>query len=111
MTASGGQSRHGDGSSDGPRGDDRRIGVVGIVVTDRHEAAARVQDVLSDFGDLIVGRMGIPYRERGVAVIALVVDGGTDRLGGLTGRLGSLPGVFVRSALTSYADPEREAEK
>lgn len=87
------------------QGGDRRIGVVGIVVTRRQAAAAKVQEVLSEYADLIVGRMGIPYRERGVAVIALVVDGGTDRLGALTGRLGSLPGVYVRSALTSYADP------
>jgi len=81
----------------------RRIGVVGIVVSDRERTASRVQDVLSDYGDLIVGRMGVPYRERGVAVMALIVDGDTDRLGAMTGRLGSLPGVFVRTALTSFA--------
>lgn len=78
-----------------------RLGVVGIVVTNRDEAAS-VQTILTEYGDLIVGRMGIPYRERGVSVIALIVDGDTDRLGALTGRLGSLAGVHVRSALTSY---------
>ncbi len=88
-----------------PPNGDRRIGVVGIVVTDRRQAAGKVQEVLSEHADLIVGRMGIPYRERGIAVIALVVDGGTDRLSSLTGKLGSLSGVFVRSALTSYTSP------
>lgn len=82
--------------------DRRRIGVVGIVVTNRDETADEVQHVLSAFGDLVVGRMGIPYRERGVSVIALIVDGDTDRLGAMTGRLGSLTGVFVRAALTSF---------
>lgn len=96
-------------ASGAAQGDERRIGVVGIVVTDRREAAAKVQQVLSEHADLIVGRMGIPYRERGVSVIALVVDGGTDRLGSLTGKLGSLPGVFVRSALTSYTSPGETA--
>lgn len=80
----------------------RRIGVVGLVVTEREKTASGVQEILTEYGDLIVGRMGIPYRERGVAVMALIVDGDTDRLGALTGRLGSLAGVHVRSALTSY---------
>jgi putative iron-only hydrogenase system regulator len=48
--------------------------------------------------------MGIPYRERGVAVIALIVDGTTDTIGALTGKLGSLPGVKVRAALTGKGD-------
>ncbi len=83
----------------------RRIGVVGIVVTDRGTQARKVQEILSEDGDLIVGRLGIPYRERGVSVIALIVDGDTDRLGALTGKLGGLEGTHVRSALTSFADP------
>ncbi|MEW6032433.1 MAG: TM1266 family iron-only hydrogenase system putative regulator [Bacillota bacterium] len=80
----------------------RRIGVVGIVVTSPRTSASRVQEVLTAFSDLIVGRMGIPYRDRGVSVIALIVDGDTDHVGALTGRLGSLPGVIVRSALTTF---------
>ncbi|HHY96054.1 MAG TPA: CopG family transcriptional regulator [Firmicutes bacterium] len=77
----------------------RRVGVVGIVIEDRARAAGRVQEILSQYGDMIVGRMGIPYRERGLAVIALIVDGTTDQIGALTGKLGRLPGVLVRSAL------------
>ncbi|MCG0277473.1 MAG: iron-only hydrogenase system regulator [Thermanaeromonas sp.] len=79
---------------------ERRIGVIGIVIEDREKAASRVNTILSEYGDYIVGRMGIPYRERGVAVIALIVDGSTDVVGALTGKLGSLPGVKVRAALT-----------
>lgn len=79
---------------------DRRIGVIGIVIENREAVASRVNAILSEYGDYIVGRMGIPYRERGVAVIALIVDGTTDVIGALTGKLGSLPGVKVRAALT-----------
>jgi len=79
----------------------KRIGVVGIVVEDRLHAAAKVQDILTRHGDVIVGRMGIPYDERKVAVIALIVDGTTDEVGSLTGKLGSVPGVLVKSALTA----------
>ncbi len=78
----------------------RRVGVVAIVVEDRHKSAPRVNQLLGDYGDIIVGRMGVPYRDRGISVIALIVDGDTDTLGALTGRLGGIPGVKVRSALT-----------
>lgn len=79
---------------------EQRLGVVGVVVSDRERAARRLQSILSQYGDIIVGRMGVPYKERGVAVIALIVDGTTDQIGALTGKLGSLSGVTVKSALT-----------
>jgi putative iron-only hydrogenase system regulator len=60
-----------------------------------------VNEILSKFGDMIVGRMGIPYRERGISVIALIVDATTDELGALTGKLGQIPGVKVKSAVTA----------
>ena len=77
-----------------------RIGVVGIVVEDWRAMAQRVNEILSTHADFIVGRMGIPYREKNIAVIALIVDGTTDAIGALTGKLGALPGVTVKSALT-----------
>lgn len=80
--------------------DARRIAVVGIVVTDRLKTAPKVNQVLSDYAHIIIGRMGIPYRDRGVSVIALIVDGDTDTLGAMTGKLGSISGVRVRTAIT-----------
>ncbi|MGI6603481.1 MAG: CopG family transcriptional regulator [Firmicutes bacterium] len=79
---------------------ERRLGVVGIVVTGRENIAPRLNTILSEFGEIIVGRMGIPYHERQVSVISLIVDGTTDQIGALTGKLGNLPGVTVKSALT-----------
>jgi len=78
----------------------RRVGVVAIVIEDRLLSAPKVNQLLAEYGDIIVGRMGVPYRDRGVSVIALIVDGDTDTLGALTGKLGGIPGVKVRSALT-----------
>jgi putative iron-only hydrogenase system regulator len=52
---------------------DNKVAVIGIVVNNREEAAARVNDILSDFGDIIVGRMGIPYKEKGISVISIIV--------------------------------------
>ncbi|MCG0274689.1 MAG: iron-only hydrogenase system regulator [Thermosediminibacteraceae bacterium] len=75
--------------------------MVGIVVYEREKSASKVNEILSKFGELIVGRMGIPYKERGISVIALIVDATTDELGALTGQLGQVPGVKVKSAVTA----------
>jgi putative iron-only hydrogenase system regulator len=81
--------------------EESRIGVIGIVVKNRELVSDKVNSLLSEYGNIIIGRMGIPYRERDISVISLIVDGSTDTIGALTGRLGSIPGVKVKSALTS----------
>ena len=78
---------------------ERRLGVVGIVIHDRKALAPRVNQILSEHGDIIAGRMGIPYQARNAAVISLIVEGTTDELGSLTGKLGMLKGVQVCSSL------------
>lgn len=78
---------------------DKRLGVVGIVVEDRH-FAHEVNKIISEYADIIIGRMGVPYKEKEVSVISLIVDGTTDQIGALTGKLGNIPGVNVKSALT-----------
>mgnify|MGYP000913817610 CR=1 FL=1 len=77
-----------------------RLGVVGIVVEDMGDVP-QANQILSNHAQIIVGRMGIPYRQRGVSVISLIVDGSTDEIGSLTGKLGALKGVSVKSALTT----------
>ncbi|MBP8989161.1 MAG: iron-only hydrogenase system regulator [Clostridia bacterium] len=78
---------------------EKRIGIIGIVVEDL-SAAERVNAILHEYADLIVGRMGIPYRERGVSVISLIVDGSNDEISALTGKLGRIPGLSVKSMVT-----------
>ncbi len=78
---------------------DKRIGVIGIVIEDQ-DCVTEVNDILHQYGDIIVGRMGVPYRERGLNVISLIVDGTTDEIGALTGKLGKLKGLSVKSALS-----------
>lgn len=79
---------------------DKRVGFVGIIIEDRKKAAHAVNDLLSEYGDMIIARVGLPYRERHCSVITLIVDATTDELGSLTGKLGALEGVSVKSALT-----------
>ena len=78
---------------------DKRLGVVGIVIQDRKRVAPLVNQILSEHGEIIAGRMGLPYRGRKLSVIALIVDGTTDELGSLTGKLGMIENVQVCSSL------------
>lgn len=78
---------------------ENRVAVIGIVVGNRLEAAKKVNETLSEFGGIIVGRMGLPYKERGISVISIIVDGTNDEIGALSGKLGSLKDVKVKVAL------------
>ena len=76
-----------------------RLGTVGIVV-ENLESSAASNAVLHQYADIIVGRLGIPYRQRGVAIIALAVDGSMENISAMTGKLGQIPHVSVKSAIT-----------
>lgn len=69
-----------------------------LVVTEEGDIQ-RINSIISEHADLILGRQGIPLRERSASVISLVMEGDTDRIGSLTGKLGRLPGVRVKSVL------------
>ncbi len=77
-----------------------RIGVIGIVIEGSREIAAQVQSILSEYGDIIVGRMGIPDRPRNISVISVIVKGSNEEISALSGKLGKLSNVSVKSALT-----------
>ena len=78
---------------------DNRIAIIGIAIKSREEAAEKVNDILSAHAGIIVGRMGIPYKERGVSVISIIVDGTNDQIGALSGKLGSIKGIKVKVGL------------
>ena len=76
-----------------------RLGFIGIIIHDREKSAEAVNHILHQHAKMFVGRMGIPYKEKNVGVITLIVDADTDAIGALTGRLGEIEGVSVKSAL------------
>ncbi|GAB6177124.1 iron-only hydrogenase system regulator [Desulfobaculum senezii] len=78
---------------------EKRMGVIGIIIHDRTAAASAVNEILSDYGHIVVGRMGLPYKEKGVNVISLIIEASTDEVGAMTGRLGQLANVKVKSML------------
>lgn len=73
-----------------------RIAIIGIIV-EEYEAAEKVNAVLHDFGSYIVGRMGIPYKDRGVSVISVIVDAPNDVINLIGGKLGSIKGVSAKT--------------
>ena len=77
-----------------------KIGVVGIVLKGDKAVAVEMQKVLSDFADIIVGRMGVPRQEANA--IALIVEGSQERISALTGKLGRFESLSVKSAITSF---------
>jgi putative iron-only hydrogenase system regulator len=77
----------------------RSVGVIAIIIRDRAHCASRVNEILTGAGSIIIGRMGIPYGERNLNIITLIVDATTDQIGALTGRLGQVQGVTVKSTL------------
>ena len=78
---------------------EKRLGFVGIIIEDRKTSAPQVNKVLSDYGDAILARVGLPHKQRGCSVITLTVEMTSDTIGSLAGKLGAIPGVTVKSAL------------
>ena len=73
-----------------------RIAVVSILVSDRG-ASEKINGLLSEYGEWILGRMGIPYKEKGVSVLSVVMDAPVEVTNGLTGKLGRVSGVSVKA--------------
>ena len=77
-----------------------RVAVISIIVED-NETVEALNQLLHDYGQIIIGRMGIPYRQRGINIISLAIDGPQDTIAALSGKIGSLKGI---SAKTAYSN-------
>jgi putative iron-only hydrogenase system regulator len=75
---------------------DTRIALLGIFVEDR-DSTPRLQELLHEYGEYIVGRMGIPNARKGLSVISIVIDAPQDVISALSGKIGMLPGVSVQT--------------
>lgn len=76
-----------------------RIAVIGIVV-EEERSVELINEILHEYRDAIIGRMGIPYRQKGISIISIAVDAPQDTISALSGKVGKLPGV---SSKTAYA--------
>lgn len=77
-----------------------RLGFVGIIIENRELCSTQVNSILSLHADIILARTGIPNIKGNTSIITLVIDCDTDRLGQLTGQLGNIVGVSIKSGLS-----------
>ena len=78
--------------------EEKRLAQIGIIVEDKSTVNA-LNSMLSEFGEYIVGRMGIPYRERGIFIMSIVIDAQSEIINRLTGKLGMLSGVTAKTLM------------
>ena len=79
---------------------ENRVAVVAIIVEDMNSAAG-VNAILHEFGEYIIGRMGLPYRERKISIINIVLDAPTDKINAIAGKLGRLEGVTAKAVCSA----------
>lgn len=77
-----------------------RVAIIGIIVEDNN-SVDKLNAILHDYGRFIIGRMGLPYRQKGISIISIAVDAPQDTISALSGKLGKLPGI---SSKTVYSN-------
>ena len=74
-----------------------RVAVMSIIV-ENHNSVERINALLHEYGEHIIGRMGLPYRKRGISIISVALDAPQNTLSSLSGKIGGLDGVSVKTA-------------
>ena len=82
-----------------------RVAVMSIIV-ENPDMAERLNAILHEYGEYIIGRMGIPYRKRKVNIIAIALDAPQNTISALSGKIGSLSGISVKTAYSSVKSTE-----
>ena len=76
----------------------KRVGVIAIIIKDPEQSHEKLNSILHTHSNIIIGRLGIPRKVEKLSIISLIVEGTTDEVGALTGKLGQLPSVSVKTA-------------
>ena len=78
-----------------------RVAVIGIIV-ENDQSVDQLNDILHEYGQHIIGRMGIPYRQKGINIISSAIDASQDVISALAGKVGNLPGVSAKTAYSNF---------
>lgn len=84
-----------------------RVAVMGIIVENR-DSVAQLNELLHDYGQYIIGRMGIPYKEKNVNIVSIAIDAPQDVTAALSGKIGRLPGISVKTAYSNVVSAAEE---
>ena len=79
---------------------DTRVAVISIII-DNPASVQAMNDILHQYSEYIIGRMGIPYRAKGVNIISIALDAPQDKISALSGKIGKLPGVTAKAAYSN----------
>ncbi len=82
-----------------------RVAVMSIIV-ENGDAVEKINAILHEYGEFIIGRMGIPYRKRKISIISIALDAQQNTIAALAGKIGSLPGISVKTAYSSIISTE-----
>ena len=77
-----------------------KVAVIGIIV-EKLESVSSLNEILSEFGECIIGRMGIPYKAKGINCITIVIDADMNTINSLCGKIGKLDGVSSKAAFSN----------
>jgi len=88
---------------------EKRLGCVNIIIERQTAPVARVNELISQFGDCVLARLGLPCPTRGANIITLIIEAPVDRLSAFTGKLGQLPGVQVKTLMSKARPAPGEA--
>ena len=77
-----------------------RVAVIGIIV-ENQDSVEKLNGLLHDYAPYIIGRMGVPYREKNISIISVAVDAPQDTISALSGKIGKLSGINVKTAYSN----------
>lgn len=78
-----------------------RVAVIGIIV-EKTQSVDELNTLLHEYAEYIIGRMGIPYREKGINIISIAVDAPQDIINTLSGMIGRIDGITAKAAYSNY---------
>lgn len=82
-----------------------RVAVISIIV-ENEDATQKINEILHEYRNYIIGRMGIPYRNKGISIISVAIDAPQDQISALSGRIGRLPGISAKTAYSNVITEE-----
>ncbi len=82
---------------------ENRVALIGVIV-ENSESVEKMNAILHEYSRFVIGRMGLPHRERGLFIISLVLDAPQDTISALSGKLGNLPGITTKTILSRLTE-------
>ena len=80
-----------------------KIAIIGIIVED-NSCINELNDLLHKYNEIIIGRMGVPYRDRKIGVISIIIDSDNDTINSLSGKLGKISGITSKTMFAKVAE-------